>query len=102
MSLQDDVDYTLRLRSWEAPTDTLAPCDYLIDWKVATPDGESSGFSAYYDGNVYNFRGDRLLEYHYDRDKNPFQSRGTGAASYPEYSVAPNLPSCCPNLLPNS
>lgn len=83
MSLQDDVDYTLRLRSWEAPTDTLAPCDYLIDWKVATPDGESSGFSAYYDGNVYNFRGDRLLEYHYDRDKNPFQSRGTGAASLP-------------------
>lgn len=83
MSLQDDVDYTLHLKSWNAPADTLAPCDYLIDWKVATPDGESTGFSAYYDGNVYNFRGDKLLEYHYDSNKSLFQARGIGAASLP-------------------
>lgn len=83
MSLQDDVDYTIHLRSWEAPADTLAPCDYLIDWEVATPDGKASGFSAYYDGNVYNFRGDRLLEYHFDHDQNLFMPRGTGAASLP-------------------
>lgn len=83
MSLQDDVDYTLHLKSWNAPADTLAPCDYLIDWKVATPDGESTGFSAYYDGNVYNFRGDKLLEYHYDSNKSLFQARGMGAASLP-------------------
>lgn len=83
MSLQDDVDYTLHLKSWNAPADTLAPCDYLIDWKVATPDGESTGFSAYYDGNVYNFRGDKLLEYHYDSNNSLFQARGMGAASLP-------------------
>ena len=83
MSLQDDVDYTLHLKSWNAPADTLAPCDYLIEWKVATPDGESTGFSAYYDGNVYNFRGDKLLEYHYDSNKSLFQARGMGAASLP-------------------
>lgn len=83
MSLQDDVDYTLHLKSWNAPADTLAPCDYLIDWKVTTPDGESTGFSAYYDGNVYNFRGDKLLEYHYDSNKSLFQARGIGAASLP-------------------
>lgn len=83
MSLQDDVDYTLHLKSWNAPADTLAPCDYLIDWKVATPNGESTGFSAYYDGNVYNFRGDKLLEYHYDSNKSLFQARGMGAASLP-------------------
>ena len=83
MSLQDDVDYTLHLKSWNAPADTLAPCDYLIDWKVATPDGEITGFSAYYDGNVYNFRGDKLLEYHYDSNKSLFQARGIGAASLP-------------------
>lgn len=83
MSLQDDVDYTLHLQSWEAPGDTLAPCDYLIDWKVSVEDGESTGFSAYYDGHVYNFRGDRLLEYHFDRDPNLFMARGMGVASLP-------------------
>lgn len=83
MSLQDDVDYTLHLQSWEAPGDTLSPCDYLIDWKVATPSGDATGFSAYYDGHAYNFRGDRLLEYHFDRDSTLFKTRGTGAASLP-------------------
>jgi len=57
MSLQADVSYTVKLNSMNAPGDSLAPCDYLINWSLATPDGESTGFSAYYDGNAYNFRG---------------------------------------------
>ncbi len=83
MSLQDDVNYRIQLQSWATPGDTLAPCDYLIDWTLATPDGSSHGFSAYYDGHVYSFRGDRLLEYHYENDSIQFIPRGRGAASLP-------------------
>ncbi len=45
MSLQADVSYTVKLNSMNAPGDSLAPCDYLINWSLATPDGESTGFS---------------------------------------------------------
>ncbi len=83
MSLQADVSYTVKLNSMNAPGDSLAPCDYLINWSLATPDGESTGFSAYYDGNAYNFRGDRLLEYHYEWDSIPFRPRGRSAAALP-------------------
>ena len=83
MSLQADVSYTVKLNSMNAPGDSLAPCDYLINWSLATPDGESTGFSAYYDGNAYNFRGDRLMEYHYEWDSIPFRPRGRSAAALP-------------------
>ncbi len=73
MSLQPDVDYTIKLEAQAAPSnDALAPCDYIIDWAMMTPSGEQNGFSAYYDGNVYDFHGERLLEYHYDWDSIPF------------------------------
>lgn len=72
MSLQPDVDYTIRLESMEAPGDKLSPCSYLIDWTMMTPSGEQHGFSAYNSGNVYDFHGERLLEYHYDWDSIPF------------------------------
>lgn len=57
--------------------DTLAPCDYLIDWTIATPSGPSHGFSAYFDGHHYRFRDKRLQEYHYDDSPAPFEAHGT-------------------------
>lgn len=72
MSLQPDVDYQINLESMEAPGDKLSPCSYVIDWTMMTPSGEQHGFSAYHSGNVYDFHGERLLEYHYDWDSIPF------------------------------
>ncbi len=72
MSLQPDVDYHIKLESMISPADTLAPCNYVIDWTMSTPSGEQHGFSAYHDGNLYDFHGERLLEYHYDWDSIPF------------------------------
>ncbi len=79
MSLQNDVDYTIRLESTVAPDDTILPASFLIDWTMPTPGGASTGFSAYFNGNVYLFRGDRLLEYHYPEDKNAFYPSGSAA-----------------------
>lgn len=80
MSLQPDVDYKIHLESQKTNADTLAPCDYLIDWTMKTPSGDVTGFSAYYSGNVYDFHGDRLLEYHYDWDSIPFLPSSTRLA----------------------
>ncbi len=72
MSLQPDVDYHITLEAITASTDSLSPCDYIIDWSMNTPSGEQTGFSAYHNRNVYDFHGERLLEYHYDWDSIPF------------------------------
>ncbi len=69
-----DVTYNLDLTASKAATDTLSPCDYLIDWTLQTPSGPADGFSAYFDGNHYRYRGDRLQEYHLSWDPTPFQS----------------------------
>lgn len=72
MSLQPDVDYSIKLESMASSADSLSPCNYVIDWTMATPSGEQHGFSAYHAGNLYYFHGERLLEYHYDWDSIPF------------------------------
>ena len=36
MSLQPDVDYHIKLESMISPADTLAPCNYVIDWTMST------------------------------------------------------------------
>lgn len=82
-SSEEPVVYNVELYSTPSPADTLAPCNYLIEWTVQTESGESSGFSAYYDGHHYRYRGDRLQEYHADWDMIPFNpslsgSRGMG------------------------
>lgn len=59
--------------------DTLAPCNYLIDWTVPTESGSSSGFSAYADGNHYRYRDNRLQEYHRSWDSIPFGLGGNGS-----------------------
>jgi len=83
MSLQDDVRYTVNLTSRAVPSDTLIPCEYVIDWKVDSDNSSSNGFSAYFGGNAYAFRGERLVEYHFAQEPQQFKSRGIGAASIP-------------------
>lgn len=78
MSLQDDVSYHVDLYSTVSPADTLAPCDYLIRWSV--PGSENSaatdGFSAYFNGNLFTFRGERMVERHFLSDPMPFLPSG--------------------------
>ncbi len=76
--LSDDVVYTISLRQGEATGDSLMPCTYLIDWSLSGPQGESEGFSAYFNGNHYRFAGERLQEYHLDWDSVPFMPRRLG------------------------
>ncbi len=83
MSLQDDVRYTVGLTSKAVPSDTLIPCEYIIDWRVDSDNSSAHGFSAYFGGNAYAFRGERLVEYHFDREPQQFKNRGMGAASIP-------------------
>lgn len=77
----DPVEYRLKLLCEDALGDTLAPCDYLIEWSFTTPDGAapSEGFSAYFDGNYFRFRGGKMMEYHHADDPKPFAPRGTAA-----------------------
>ena len=83
MSLQDDVRYSVDLMSKSVPGDTLIPCEYVIDWKVNSDESNAKGFSAYFKGNAYAFRGERLVEYHHEREPQQFMNRGIGAASIP-------------------
>ena len=73
-----DVIYDLGLMSMATPADTLAPCSYLIDWGLDTPSGRSEGFSAYFDGNLYRYRNNRLQEYHMGWDPMPFRTDRPG------------------------
>lgn len=76
---EEPVVYDVDLQAYDAsPSDTLAPCKYVIEWKMNVPEGGSSmGFSAYFDGHHYRFRDKRLQEYHYDDDPLPFAVRGS-------------------------
>ncbi len=73
-----DVSYSLKLWSTEpASGDTLAPCSYLIEWKLPTPTGESTGFTAYNNRHLYRHIDTRLQEYHYEWDSIPFLLNNT-------------------------
>lgn len=75
---EEPVAYEVALNAAKPATrDTLAPCDYLIDWTMDTPSGPSRGFSAYFGGHHYRFRDKRLQEYHFDDSAAPFVARGT-------------------------
>lgn len=82
-----DVVYDVNLQSITHNDDPYAPCEYLINWTLDAPSGEVKGFSAYFDGNHYRYRDNRLQEYHVTWDSIPFlPSKGTlgvqGAAQF--------------------
>lgn len=86
MSLQDDVAYTVALRQASAPADSLCPCSYLVEWTADTPGRQAdetaaSGFAAYFDGHAYSFRGERLAEYHFDKEPSQFLTYGADTRS---------------------
>lgn len=74
-SLSEPVTYSIALES-AAPTDTLAPCRYVISWQLPAPSGLSEGFSAYFDGAHFRYRDARLQEYHVEEDAGPFAPGG--------------------------
>lgn len=71
-----DVVYELAMAGSATPADSYSPCSYLVDWNLHTPSGEVTGFSAYFDGNHYRYRDNRLQEYHLAWDSIPFMPRG--------------------------
>lgn len=79
MSLQDDVAYHVDLYSTDAAGDTLSPCDYLIRWTVPGSENPAGadGFSAYFDGSLFTFRGERMVERHFSADPMPFLPSGS-------------------------
>jgi hypothetical protein len=74
--LEEPVHYDIRFESHVAVDDTLSPAHYVVNWKLDTPSGPSTGFDSYYTGNHFRFRNNRLSEYHYDTDATPFAPSG--------------------------
>lgn len=73
----EPVVYSIRLASVDnGGADSLLPFDYLIDWSLPRPGGESKGFSAYFHGDHYRYRDGRLQEYHYPQNPAPFAPDG--------------------------
>ena len=89
--MPDDVVYRLALSQSDSGGDRYSPCDYLIDWSVDTPSGPSEGFSAYYDGHHFRYRGQRLQEYHVEWDSVPFHPGGTVTSGVQQTAQFVNL-----------
>lgn len=94
---EDPVVYDIVLNSITAPGDSLSTCDYIISWKTQSPSGIMSGFSAYYDGNHYRYRNNRLQEYHASASLLPFMPQGPGSQNRGVHSTAQFV-----DLLPQS
>lgn len=94
MSLQDDVAYHVDLYSAASPADTLAPCDYLIRWSVPGSENRvaTDGFSAYFSGNLFTFRGERMVERHFLSDPMPFLPSGRTPGAQRRTQFAELLP----------
>lgn len=60
----DPVVYKIKLASTSNDGDSLAAASYFIDWTVDSNDKQAEGFSAYFPGNFYRYRDQRLQEYH--------------------------------------
>lgn len=72
---QEPVEYTINFDTHKAPGDSLLPYSYLIDWTLHRRQGDTKGFSAYYDGTHMRFRDTRLQEYHAAEDVRPFMGK---------------------------
>lgn len=75
-SSAEPVVYKVELQADCAAPDSLAPADYLIRWQA---DAGREGFSAYFSGNHFRYRNDKLLEYHAERDQSSFVPDGPGS-----------------------
>lgn len=74
---QYPVVYDIKLASkTNNPADTLAAASYLIEWSLSKDGNTSEGFSAYFPGNHYRYRDQRLQEYHVEWDTLPFNPTG--------------------------
>lgn len=73
-----DVEYTLLMATSTHPEDKLLGYDYLIDWTLSSAETPSSGFTAYFSGECYRYRNQRLQEYHMQWDSIPFISADGG------------------------
>ena len=68
-AFSEPVVYSVNLTQQPAnPGDTLAPCDYLIDWTLQRDQESIKGWSAYHDGHHYRLLSNRLQEYHVDNN----------------------------------
>lgn len=60
---QEDIVYNVDLAQDSARADS-----YLLQWSVMSPSGPVEGFTAWFDGNFYNYRNHRLQERHEEWD----------------------------------
>ena len=68
------IEYKLRMmEEGAAADDSIAPCSYLIISRPEGIDGAEESFAAYFDGNFYKFKGDRLTEWHISESPLPFK-----------------------------
>ncbi len=101
MSLQNDVQYTVSLRSQAAPTDTLAPCSYLISWSIGEEADSVTGFCAYAGGDMYQFRGQRLQEHHVAQNPRVFMASGSAASPLPGVQMRGQFTNLLPQFIAN-
>lgn len=70
-----DISYEARVLTQPSYNDTLSPVKYLIEARDTT---DQISFFSYFDGNYYNFSGDKLREYHWTYDSIPFIEKTNG------------------------
>lgn len=75
----DDVAYDVHLESTAAPTDTLLPFSYLIDWTLLYNGEFYRGFHSYDHGVHFRYRDGRLQQWRFEDDPSAFVVGGTPA-----------------------
>lgn len=71
-----DIEYRARLDYRREPADTLCGYSYLIDYKAENDTCPYPNFAAYSRGNGFRFDRNRLREYHYESNPEPFARHG--------------------------
>lgn len=70
-SASEPIHYRATLIQQTSPTDSLLPFRYIIE--TEQPDGDRF-FSAYFDGNFFRYRGEKMREWHYSENPEPFRA----------------------------
>lgn len=71
-----EIEYRARLDYRRTPTDTLCGYSYLVDYKAVNDTCPYPNFAAYDRGDCFRFDRNRLREYHYDANPEPFAAQG--------------------------